>query len=75
MENYQILNFGMETVCMVGKCPKNRYNVKGYKEYFIEVDVHYSENLHKPHNDFEFLPEIKKVYKAKKLVANLQDKN
>ena len=41
--------------------------------FFFEVDVQYSENLHKLHNDYSFLPEKMKIKKVKKLVANLHD--
>ena len=41
---------------------------------FFEVDVQYPENLHELHNDLPIFPEIRKVDKVKKLVANLWDK-
>ena len=50
------------------------YNEKSNERHFLVVDVQYSEHLHELHNDLPFLPEIKKVEKIKKLVANLQDK-
>ena len=31
--------------------------------YFLEVDVQYPEKLHELHNDFPFLPKIKKKIK------------
>ena len=42
--------------------------------YFLEVDLHYPENVHNLHNDWPFLPEIVKIEKVEKLVANLHDK-
>ena len=51
------------------------YNEKSNEVYFLEVDVKHLENLHKPHNELPFLPEIKKIDKVKKLVGNLQDKS
>ena len=50
------------------------YNEKSNEEYFLEVDAQYPNNLHEPHNDLSFLPEIKKIHNVKKLVANLRDK-
>ena len=46
-------------------------NEKSIEGYFPEVDVQYPKNLNEPQNDLQFLPEIKKVDKVKKLVANL----
>ena len=42
--------------------------------YFLEFNVQYPDNLHEPHNDLPFLPEVREVDKVKKLAANLQDK-
>ena len=39
-----------------------------------EVDVQYLEKLHELHNNLPFLSERMKIEKAKKLVANLDDK-
>ena len=58
----------------------NEYFMKGYNDesdegYFLEVDVQYSENLHKLHNDLAFLPEsFKKIEKPGKPAANFHDK-
>ena len=32
------------------------YNNESDEEYFLEVDVEYSENLYNHHNDLSFLP-------------------
>ena len=32
------------------------YNNESDEEYFLEVDVEYSENLYNYHNDLSFLP-------------------
>ena len=50
------------------------YNEKSYEGYFFEVDIQYPKTSHEAHNDLTFLPEIKKVNKVEKLVANLRDK-
>ena len=42
------------------------------KGYFLEVDVHYPENLFNLYNHFPFLPE--RMKKVEKLVENLHDK-
>ena len=57
----------------------NEYFIKNYNQesdegYSLEVDVQYFEKLNKPHNDLPLLPEIMKIRKVKKLVANLHDK-
>ena len=52
---------------------KNYYEEK-YKEYFLEVDVKYLENVHDLHDDLPFLPERIKIEKVEKLVANSHDK-
>ena len=49
--------------------------IKNYKEesdeeYFLEVDVQYSENLHDFHDDLRFLAERKKIRKIEKIAAN-----
>ena len=44
------------------------------KGYFLEVGVQYTEKLRELHNGLPFLPEIMKIDKVKKLVANLHDK-
>ena len=51
------------------------YNEDSNKGYFLEVDVQYPEKkLNGLHNDLPFLPEILKIEKAEKLLANLHDK-
>ena len=50
------------------------YNEKSNEEYVLKVDAQYPKNLHEPHNDLPFLPEIKKVDKVKNVVKNLHDK-
>ena len=42
--------------------------------HIVEVDVEGPKNLHNLHNDSSFLPEITKIKKVRKLVANLNDK-
>ena len=44
------------------------YNYKNDKEYFLEVDVQYVENLHNLLNNLFFLPERMKIEKFEKLV-------
>ena len=44
------------------------------KEYFLEVDFHYIEKLYELYNNLLFSPEIMKIRKVKKLVANFHDK-
>ena len=39
------------------------YNEKSKEEYFLEVDVPYTEKLHELHNDLPFLPERMKIEK------------
>ena len=50
------------------------YDEKSDKGCSSEVDVQYTEKLHKLHNDLPFLPKMMKIEKVKKLVANLHDK-
>ena len=57
----------------------NEKFVKNYDEnsdirYILEVDLEYSENLHKLHRDLPFLPEKMKINKSSKLVCTLYDK-
>ena len=49
------------------------YNKESDKEYFIEVDVQYPENLHNLYNDLLFLPKRMKIEKVVKLLANLHE--
>ena len=46
------------------------YNEKSDEGYFLEVDVEYPENLHEFHYGLPFFPELKKLDKVQKLVAN-----
>ena len=50
------------------------YNEESDEEYFLEVDVQYLEKLYELHNHLPFLPQIMKIEKVEKLVANLHDK-
>ena len=49
------------------------YNEESDKEYFIEVDVQYPENLHNFYNDLLFLLKRMKIEKVEKLLANLHE--
>ena len=51
------------------------YNEASHEGYSLEVDVQYSEKLHKLHNDLPFLTERMKLEKVEKLAANLHDKS
>ena len=51
---------------------KKNHNCESNVGYFLEVDNHYLEVLH---NDWSFLPEIMKLEKVQKLVANFHDKD
>ena len=53
---------------------KKNYNEESDEGYFLEVDVQYLEQLHKICNDLPFLPEIMKIEKVEKLVADSHDK-
>ena len=50
------------------------YNENNKKCYILEMDVKYSNRLHKLHSDLPFLPERMKIDKCKKLVCNLSNK-
>ena len=50
------------------------YNEESVEGCFLEVDVHYIKILHEIHNDLPSLPEIMKIEKVGKLLANLLDK-
>ena len=43
------------------------------KDIVLKLMFNIQKNLHESHYDLPFLPEIKKVDKVKKLVANLSD--
>ena len=47
------------------------YNKESNEGYFLQVDFHCFEKLHKLHNDLQFLPERVKLEKC---VPNLHDK-
>ena len=49
------------------------YNEESDKEYFIEVDVQYPENLDNLYNDLLFSPKRMKIEKVVKLLANLNE--
>ena len=51
------------------------YNEESDEEYFLEVNVQYTEKLLELHNDLPFLKEKMKIEKFKKLVANFHDKS
>ena len=46
-------------------------NGKSNEGYFFEADVQYHYNLQEPHNNFQFLPEIKKDDEVKKTCSEL----
>ena len=50
------------------------YNEESDEEYFLEVDVQYTETFHYLHNHLPFLPERMKIEQVEKFVANLHDK-
>ena len=56
------------------KISLKNYNVESDKEYFVEVDIQYSEKLDDFLNDFPILPERINIEKVEKLAANLHDK-
>ena len=49
------------------------YNEESDKEYFIEVDVQYPENLHNFYYDLLFLLKRLRIEKVEKLLANLHE--
>ena len=50
------------------------YNEESDGRYFLQVDVHYLEKLHEPHDDLPFLSQRMKIEKVEKFVASLHDK-
>ena len=50
------------------------YNKVNNEEYFLEVDVQYTEELDQLHSNLPFLLERMKVEKVENLVANFHDK-
>ena len=49
------------------------YNEKSDEGHFLQTDVQYLRKLHELHNDLPISPEILKIGKVEKLVANLHD--
>ena len=49
-------------------------NKESDKIYFLEIDAQYIEKLHELYHDLLCSPEIIKIEKIKKLLANLHDK-
>ena len=49
--------------------------LKKKKGYFLEVNIHYPENLYNVQNELLFLTERMNIEKFEKLVANLHDEN
>lgn len=56
------------------KISLKNYNVDSDKEYFVEVDIQYSENLDDLLNDFPTLPDRINIEEVEKLAANLHYK-
>ena len=50
------------------------YNEESDERFFLEIDVEYPEILQKLHNDLLLLPELMKIGKVKKFLANLDEK-
>ena len=52
-----------------------KYGLKSDKDYILDVDIRYSQFLHREHDEFPFCPEHVGVSRGgKKLVPNLKDK-
>ena len=64
----------MEIIQMVEQDFIKNYTEKRDERYFLELDVQYTEDLHKNHNDLTFLHESMAIEKVEKLVANIHDK-
>ena len=56
------------------KISLKKYNVDSDKEYFVEVDIQYSEDLDDLLNDFSTLPDRINIEEVEKLAANLHYK-
>ena len=56
------------------KISLKKYNVDSDKEYFVEVDIQYSEDLDDLLNDFPTLPDRINIEEVEKLAANLHYK-
>ena len=55
------------------KISEKNYDKDSDKEYILEVDVKYPNNLHDLNGDLPFLPERMENDKCNKLVCNLYD--
>ena len=64
----------VEDIYEFGESFVKTYNEQSDESYFLDNDVQYPEKLHELHNDIPFLPELLKIKKGEKLVANLHDK-
>ena len=51
-----------------------KYNEESDEGYFLEVDVQYLKKLHELYNVLRLLPQIMKIEKVEKIVANLYHK-
>ena len=51
-----------------------KYNEENDKGYFLEVDVQYLKKLHELNNVLRLLPQIIRIEKVEKIVANLHHK-
>ena len=56
------------------KISLKNYNVDSDKEYFVEVDIQYSEDLDDLLNDFPTLPDRINIEEVEKLATNLHYK-
>ena len=63
---------GLKKYLNAMKVFRESYNEESGERFFLEVDIQYSEKLHELHNDMLLLPEIMKINKVKKHVANLR---
>ena len=52
----------------------NQDFIKSHEEYFLEVDVQYSQKLQKLQNDLPFFSERMEIKKVEKLITNFYDK-
>ena len=63
-----------QNTCKFNKDFIKNCNKESDKIYFLEIDVQYIEKLHELYHDLLCSPEIIKIEKIKKLLANLHDK-
>lgn len=63
-----------ERKLMIFPLKKQRLVKKGKKEYILEADVEYPEELHKNHKELPISADRMKIRKVKKLISNLKDK-